>query len=411
VFIKVYINITDTMADTSDGTVLEEGRSKSKGSETFLDYVPPPRPPVPPPARYKLSLCIWFTVYFVAMFATESGITPSFIVGGLNPPEAVFATYLIIVFVMVFFGVEVVIGLSRIKIRGKWYGTLPWLMQPRCQWVKESNNVFVEILAVIVGIAEDGFEIFNAPKLPPPPRKIHVFDLIDKENAAVLRAQHKVNPDKLKEYQLWSDTMVEYMEAQPGFDHAEKEGEVDGGVHTWKLRFENVHALNNCMASPTWVRMVGELGPMLDAPKVTQIMMEHPPINALADMLTRQGDASPLLPPKKWKVWWTTAISLFFSNFLIVGNTAAGYFLKWGWTANWNRQLLLLVNIGCVVFVLNYIMTPAILLFVGHWMIRVPHESDNRYPWKLLNEGVPPPVQVILCIIYFVATGLVWIYK
>ena len=391
-----------------DLKAIEEGigSAPSGNSETFVDLPAPPRPPVPPPAKYKLCLVIWFTVYFVVWFAEGAGIVRKMIVdGGLRLNGALFFMFMIEIFVMVFCGVELVIGLTRIKIGDKWYGTLPWLMQPRCQWVKKYNNVFMEFLACIIEVAEDGFAIFNPLVIPPPPPKVKVFDLMDKNKEAVLKAMHHIDPEKVKEYDWWTKGMVQHMEMQPGFLAADLES-VENNVYTWNLRFRNVEALNACMATPYWVRMVEGLQKLLQAPKVTQIMMEEPPINAFMDILTKQGESKPTLPPKKWKVWWMTTCSIFFST-LIVNSTAVPYYIKWGWT-NWDPDLYRIVYIGSLVLVLNYMMSPAILLLVNQWMTRKPEENDTKFPWKQLNDGFSPPVQLILCLTYFVSTGVRW---
>jgi len=389
-------------------TLMEEGKSATKSATTFVDYVPPPRPPVPPPAKYKLCIVIWFTVYFVMWFAEGAGIAKAFIEGGLNRTGAVWCVFMIEIFVMVFCCMELVIGLVRIKISGTWYGILPWLMQPRWQWVRKSENFFVQILACFVVVAEDGFAIFTPAKVEPPPPKVRVFDLLDKEKQAVLRAQHDVDPNKVDDYNKWARKMIAFMESQPGFIAAEKDG-VDKDVHTWTLKFENVTALNNCMAMPPWVMMVGELKDLLKAPKVTQIMMEHPPMNAFVDLFTRQGDPTPILPPKKWKVWWITTCSIFFS-WLIANATIFTYYVKWGWDTG-DKELYRLAQSGTLVIILNYVVSPATLLLVNDWMIRKPHENDTKIPWKQLNDGLIPPVQLVCAIAYFVTTGIVWSRK
>ena len=99
---------------------------------------------------------IWFTVYFVIVFAEGAGIFKALTAGGLNVHGAIFIIFMIEIFVVVFCGVElelVIVGLSRIKIGGKWYGILPWLMQPRFMRVRESENVLVVILAVLVTVS------------------------------------------------------------------------------------------------------------------------------------------------------------------------------------------------------------------------------------------------------------------
>jgi len=401
---ELVIDTIPTNADIS----MEEGKSESKDMETFVDYVSPPRPPVPPPAKYKLCLVIWFTVYLVAWFAEGSGIVNALIAGGLNPSGAIWCLFMLEIFVMVFCCMELVVGLTRLKICGRWFGILPWFMQPRCQWVRKSDNVFVEILACFVEVIEDGFAIFTPAQRAPPPPKTHVFDLVDNKKEAVLRAQHNIDPNRVDDYEKWASKMIVHMESQLGFIGAEKEG-VENDVHTWRLKFENVNALNNCMATPGWVKMVEELQGLLNSPKITQIMMEHPPINALVDMLTRQGDATPILPPKKWKVWWITTCSIFFS-YLIANATVFTYYLKWGWNTG-NKDVYRIATTGALVLILNYICTPAALLLVNDWMIRKPHENDTKFPWKQLNDGLIPPVQLIASIVYFVSTGVVWLRK
>jgi len=395
----------DSVEDADAVYSIEAGKPELEGEGEFVDYAPPVRPPVPPPAKFKLCLVVWFTVYFVMWFAEKSGIVTSLIKGGLNLHGAVFVVFMVEIFVMVFCSVELVIGLVRVKIGGKWYGILPWLMRPRWKWVRESENVFVQILACFVVVADDGFAIFTPAKPPPPQPMLRVFDLMDKHKEAVLRAHHDVDPEKVDEYDNWAKRMIAHMESQPGFQSAEKLG-VEEGVHAWKLRFENINALNNCMHTPAWVTMVEELQGLLKTKTVTQIQMEHPPINAVLDMFIRQGDPIPVLPPKKWKVWWITTCSIFFS-WLIANSTIFTYYAKWGWTTA-HENVYRIAQAGTLVFILNYIVSPAVLLLVNNWMVRKPHENETKAPWKQLNDGFIPPVQLVLAAVYFGTTGYVW---
>jgi antibiotic biosynthesis monooxygenase (ABM) superfamily enzyme len=397
-------DVDTTNESDSRSTTAEEG-----DAETFVDYTPPARVPIPPPAKYKLCLVIWFTVYFVIVFAERAGIFNALTAGGLNIHGAIFIVFMIEIFVMVFCGVELVIGLTRIKIGGKWYGILPWLMQPRCKWVRESENVLVEILAILVTVAEDGFAIFTPARPPPPPPTIRVFDLVDKNKEAILRAKHTVDPGKLQDYNDWAKRMIAHMEHAPGFVAIENLGVDVNGVHSWKLRFTNITALNSCMHSPLWIKMVEDLQHLLLTQKITQLKVGNLMVNALVDVFIRQGDPMPVLPPKKWKVWWITTCSIYFS-WLIANGTVFTYYAKWG-SATWNKSVYSIAQAGTLVLILNYIVSPFLTLLVNDWMARKPHENDKKIPWKQLNDGFIPPVQLVLCVIYFSVTGYVWSQK
>jgi antibiotic biosynthesis monooxygenase (ABM) superfamily enzyme len=277
-------------------------------------------------------------------------------------------------------------------------------MQPRCQWVKKSDNVFIQFLAVIIGILEDGFKIFNPPPITSPLPKVRVFDLVGKDKEAVLKSKHKVNPEKTEEYLKWVLAFINNVELTPGFIEAVKESEQDG-VYTWVIRYENVNDLNNAMAAPFWQKRLEELKPLLDAQKVSQILAHTPPVNAFANMMA-QGDSMPVLPPKKWKVWWITACALFFAD-LFINATIGTYFTRWG-VQTLHPQLSLLVNIGTIVLILNYLAIPFLQLVVYDWMRRKSGEDDTNFPWKQLNDGFPVPIQLLGFIIYFASTGAVW---
>jgi antibiotic biosynthesis monooxygenase (ABM) superfamily enzyme len=277
-------------------------------------------------------------------------------------------------------------------------------MQPRCQWVQKSDNAFIQFLAVLIGILEDGFKIFHPPSIASPPPKISVFDLVHKDKEAVLKSKHKVNPEKTEEYSKWVLAFINNMELSRGFVEAAKESEQDG-LYTWVIRYENVNDLNNAMAAPFWQQKMKELQPLLDAQKVSQILAHTPPMNAFADMIV-EGDSMPVLPPKKWKVWWITACALFFTN-LFINATIRVYLVRWG-VQTLHPEVARLVNIGILVLILNYIAIPFLQLIVYNWMRRKSGEDDTTFPWKQLNDGFPVPIQLLGFIIYFASTGAAW---
>ena len=96
--------------------------------------------------------------------------------------------------------------------------------------------------------------------------------------------------------------MIAHMESAPGFVAIDNLGVDKDGIHTWKLKFENIASLNCCMRTSLWILMMEELQHLLKSQKITQIKLENPPLNALVDVIIRQGDSIPVLPPKKWKV-------------------------------------------------------------------------------------------------------------
>jgi len=60
----------------------------------------------------------------------------------------------------------------------------------------------------------------------------------------------------------------------------------------------------------------------------------------------------------------------------------------------------------------NYIVSPFPILLVNDWITKKPHGNDMKFPWKLLNEDCIPPLQLILCVIYFsVMLVSVWSQK
>jgi hypothetical protein len=127
-------------------------------------------------------------------------------------------------------------------------------------------------------------------------------------------------------------------------------------------------------------------------------------------LLTRQGESTPKLPPKKWKVWFTTLATLLFAR-LINNSTVQSYFVKWGWV-DWNEDAFRVVSIGVLVLMLNYVTTPATNLLVHDCMQRRPEENElptaKLFPWKQLNDGLSPPIQLIGFVAYFIRTGVVW---
>jgi hypothetical protein len=109
--------------------------------------------------------------------------------------------------------------------------------------------------------------------------------------------------------------------------------------------------------------MMEELQHLLKSQKITQIKLENPPLNALVDVIIRQGGSIPVLPSKKWKVWWITTCAIYVS-WLTANATAFTYYEKWG-SATWNKSIYRILQAGTLVILLNYLVSPLMILFVN----------------------------------------------
>ena len=157
-------------------------------------------------------------------------------------------------------------------------------------------------------------------------------------------------------------------------------------LHVIHVKFANIDYLNDWILSPRRKALMKALEPLLVQPDVVQVLSNRTLPDAFSDLLTRQGEAVPKSPPKKWKVWWLTLVALYIT--LKWSNSFLPYYFDfWGLT-DADDRLERLVSVFIATFLNSYVMTPLFLFVFDHWLQHSDVVAKNtRQPWKILDEG------------------------
>lgn len=139
-------------------------KNKGKNSNAVItEYIPPPPQNIPPPAKYKLWLCIFVTATVMVIVASKAGFPIILGTDGfLSPTDQLFTFLLITIFALAFAFLEAFIETLTFEVKGKVYGIGWWFAQPRATWMKKYDNPVVDFIGVLIKILEDGFAIFDA---------------------------------------------------------------------------------------------------------------------------------------------------------------------------------------------------------------------------------------------------------
>lgn len=376
-----------TSTSTTTSSQMEEGIAYN---HEFIDYIPPPEPPLPPPAKYKLWFVVLVLVYFAEWFAGAAGIVQLFSRSGyLNFHASLFCMLCIIVFVLVYAALDLMVYCLTFEIHGNVYGLGVWLKAPRvAERLRVYDNFFAETAALVVGIFEDGFQIFNPPPPSTPAAVPRQYDCKDEDydGQVVLKIEHSLKSDSWEEYYKWQSKICKLASTQPGLLEAKK-CEPDGDRQVIIVKFESIDALNEYMSSPARRKLMKKLEPLLRRPDSLQLQKDRNLPDAFTDLLTRQGECVPTLLPKKWKVWWLTTCGLFFV-ILINEVVLPYYFGVWGLDIA-HARLRAFVSALFTTFFNSFVMTPFLLMIFSDWVKRKPSENDTKEPWRTLNDGLP----------------------
>lgn len=422
----------------------------------FVDYATPETVKVLPPAKYKLTLLISTLVYLAVWFADEVQVVQALMLGGwLSPDAALFVFLCITVFVMTYGALDLVVTIFTFQCNGKsgkprTIGIGAWLKAPRSTWIYRYNqNVVVEILAIVIRILEDGFRMFDAPPCPrqglaekpkcfaPSPN-----DKPGESPQKVLKIEHRIDPSKLKEYNHWEERIAKaFRENATGVISVEKlpyqgkdgkeieilgkdgsllldakacqeiSSEIGGLLRIIKLTFRDLDSLNEWMALPRRIYLFDELQPYLVVPDIIQIRENRELPDAFTDLMIRQGEHVPKLPPLKWKVWWLTTVALYLS-IQWVTSFMAHYYEFWGLNSA-PARIQDLVKIPITVFVNVYILVPLMLFIFDHWVKQRQVEPKvTKEPWRTLNDGFQSLwFKAFLTFIYYGGMATAWIVK
>ena len=308
-------------------------------------------------------------------------------------------------------------NLFTFEIKGHTYGVEPWLKQGRAVRIRQKENILAEFLTCIVDILEEGFRMFDAVEpIMTSTQDVDEFELessIDNSterstsgNAVVLKIQHFVNPFKLTEYYAWNkkiqnatkyyakglidvkkrptEVITEDIYVQDGRGLVTQKS-IKGKKYTIIITFDNISRLNDWMTSKKRQKLIEELQPLLVEPDIVQIQKNRSLPDAFTDLLIRQGNDIPVLPPKKWKVWWLTTIGLFFT--LLWSRDALPFYYEKCNLDTAHPRVLGLVSVFISTFINSYIMTPLLLFLFSNWLIRLETENDTKFPWRITNDG------------------------
>lgn len=417
---------------------VETGKVKVSPSDgrrrmSFVDYVPPPSKPVPPPAKYKLWLLILVCVYFGVWFADKAELRPGIAERlRLSFNGSNLMLLAMIVGVLIYGALDLLLLFVKIKINGQEYGLAAWLKLPRTQWVHQYNHVLVQFIAVVVHIFEEGFALFSATGPPPkkaPNEKPKIYyetessaPSSDDEKEAddeyhnddiTLRIESHIKPDKVDKYHQWRERFIKRgCHARPGMKSVESSESPDGQTQVTLINFASIDYLNEYMTSPIRARVVRQLQPLLVSPTVVQLQKSRVLPDALTDTCTAQGHPVPKLLPKKWKVWTLTTMGLWFV-ILVTNETMPFYYDKWGLLDDGvHERAFALAPTIINTFGNVYIMTPFLTMIFGNWLKRQPDEMDKNEPWRTLNDGFKSPWQkTVLTFAFYGGCFIAWVVK
>jgi len=446
-------NPTDLEAQEHNSVKTDDEDSTVTSFHDFVDYTPPEKPKILPPAKYKLFLLIDILVILAVWFADEADLVNFLNFSGwLSRDGANFLFLGIVVFVLTFGALDFFVTVLTFSVNDrngeqKILGIGAWLKSSRSTWIYRYQNIFAEILAIVIRILEDGFRIFDAPPCPQnglakSPKCFTPCGNTDSCKQKVLKIEHRIDPTKIKEYDKWEDRMANALSenaiglisvtkhSYTGKDEREikiieknnflqlderickrKNSETSGLLRVIKLTFRDLNSLNEWMVLPRRNFLMENLQPLLVVPDVIQIHLDRELPDAFTDIMIRQGEPVPNLPPLKWKVWWLTTIALYISINL-VSSFMKHYYEFWGLNDAHFRVQQLVAN-SVTVFVVTYIMVPFLLFVFDHWIKRKEVETKvKKEPWRTINDGFKSIwSKILLTFAFYGGCAIAWIVK
>ena len=397
-------SMTSESQDVAD-TIEEAPRSIAKENDrsSFVDYVAPDRPIVRPPPKYKAWIVVLVLVYFTLWLLKLSGVTPWLLQTlHLSVNGAIFLELCLVVFVLLYAGLEVLTSIAQIKVKGQWCGLGGWMQNnARVKWVHEYNNFLVETVAVVVSVLEDGFSMFDTP--PSVTRiKDGAYVCPNGNCQVVLKIEYKIRGDKVDQYQAWRKELRRALDISSRTDlvHLDHTSERDDTVEPPTffqrvyLTFATIDDLNAYMTSPVRARLIRRLRPLLQpGSDLTQAVQR----NAFVDLVGQQGkDNGPAVP--KWKMWWIYVLSLY-GTILFLNVTTPHYWEQWGLDGA-DERVESVVSVVCVTFISSYIATPFLTMLFAHWMRTHPRATHHE-PWRTLEEGFRTNLAKLAVVVLF----------
>ncbi|KAL3923449.1 MAG: hypothetical protein SGILL_001649 [Bacillariaceae sp.] len=184
----------------------------------------------------------------------------------------------------------------------------------------------------------------------------------------------------------------------------------NANLHTVYITFDNIDSLNDWMISPRRKALMKQLDPLLAVPDQELIQAERAASarDAFTNLIIQQGQSSPAMPPKKWKVWWLTTLALVITIRWV--NSFLAYYIEFWGLDKAHPRLRALVTVFVMTFLNSYIMTPFLLFLFNPWILRRSNEVDERPIWKTLDDGIKSLwLKFLLSFAYYGGCVIAWI--
>ena len=329
----------------------DEGpRQTNSRASLIIEHYQPEQNRLPPP-KYKLTIIIIVLVYLALWFGENAGLVRS-AWPGISPGFSLFIFLCIANLAFVYAALEVFNTMLTIKVGGREYGIIPWLRQPRATWPLKYECFICEVIAGSIQILEDGFEMFNVPE-DASERVANqlTFRDSDEENQhgthyVELMIEHTIMSSAVEEYTRWNEKiesiakrkahgMIAFSSSSSSVDpvnsSSQENAHSKGGDIRFEVRllFKDIQSLNAWLNCPRRRSLMEELQHYIAKPSVQSLQARREIPDAFTDLATQQGSPTPTHPPKKWKVWWLSTISLFIS-IRWVPSLMGYYFEFWG---------------------------------------------------------------------------------
>ena len=329
----------------------DEGpRQANSRASLIIEHYQPEQNRLPPP-KYKLTIIIIVLVYLALWFGENAGLVRS-AWPGISPGFSLFIFLCIANLAFVYAALEVFNTMLTIKVGGREYGIIPWLRQPRATWPLKYECFICEVIAGSIQILEDGFEMFNVPE-DASERVANqlTFRDSDEENQhgthyVELMIEHTIMSSAVEEYTRWNEKiesiakrkahgMIAFSSSSSSVDpvnsSSQENAHSKGGDIRFEVRllFKDIQSLNAWLNCPRRRSLMEELQHYIAKPSVQSLQARREIPDAFTDLATQQGSPNPSHPPKKWKVWWLSTISLFIS-IRWVPSLMGYYFEFWG---------------------------------------------------------------------------------
>lgn len=129
--------------------------------------------------------------------------------------------------------------------------------------------------------------------------------------------------------------MIAFSSSSSSVDQANSISKEDANIKDGDIRFKvrllfrDMQSLNAWLVCPRRRCLMEELQHYIAKPSAQILQTQREIPDAFTDLATQQGRPTPTRPPKKWKVWWLSTISLFISIKWVP--SLLGYYFKfWG---------------------------------------------------------------------------------